>query len=71
MKGRVLNNKKSFFSVFGCEIERPLTEITDHEEECAERTVKCPFGACKREVQLRKYNYHSLLYQCAIDLGMY
>ena len=60
---------KCKFNIFNCGVEKPLNEIEAHEKECRERTIVCPFGACKKEVQLRKYEFHSLFNQCAIDLG--
>ena len=57
------------YSIFQCSVEKPLSEIAQHEESCEQRTIICPYGGCKQEVQLRKYDLHSISNQCAIDLG--
>jgi len=49
---------KCKFSVFGCEVRKLLAELTKHEVECLERTIKCPSATCG-EVQLRKYEEHA------------
>ena len=55
---------KCKFSEYGCKEKDYLSDIKNHEEKCAERTVKCPHGKCGAEVQLRKFVEHINGYNC-------
>ena len=52
------------FEEFGCQIEQRLDELVDHEENCPQRTIKCPSLKCNQVIQIRKYYDHALANNC-------
>ena len=54
------------YKQFGCEVKKRHNDLVDHESRCPERTVKCPYLNCKKEIQIRKYNDHAAAFtsQC-------
>ena len=61
----MLVEHKCRFSFFGCEVKTKLEDIVDHEKICLERTVLCPLNECKNEIQIKKYDEHSIHSKCA------
>ena len=57
---------KCKFNAYGCNVEMELNKIDVHAKTCPERTAICPFSSCKREIQIKKYNEHSIEKGCAI-----
>ena len=55
---------KCKFSEYGCEEKDYLHELKNHEEKCAERTVKCPASKCGAQVQLKKFEEHAEENEC-------
>ena len=49
---------------FGCEIQKHVLELVEHESQCPERTIKCPHLACYVEVQMKKYHEHAWASNC-------
>ena len=58
---------KCKFSYFGCEAKMKLDEINIHEKNCPERTIICPYGKCKKELQLKKFSEHIRANKCAFN----
>ena len=55
--------------MFGCRHNYNFVEIKQHEKECPERTIKCPYVECKKDIQLKGYREHAMLKECAVDLN--
>ena len=53
------------FEEFGCEIRQPLVNLVNHEANCPQRTIKCPYLGCNQVVRIRKYYDHALSNNCA------
>ena len=64
-----ISSHKCSFYMFGCNHKYNYLQIKEHEELCPERTVKCPYVECKRDVQLKGFREHALSQECAIDLN--
>ena len=64
----ISQHKCSFF-MFGCNHKYSILQIKVHEELCPERTIKCPYRDCKKDVQLKTYREHAIIEECAIDLN--
>ena len=52
------------FEEFGCEVRQPLVELVNHEANCPQRTIKCPYLNCNQVVRIRKYYDHALANNC-------
>ena len=52
------------YKQFGCKVKKRHNELVDHESKCSERTVKCPYLKCNKEIQIRKYNDHAETSNC-------
>ena len=59
---------KCKFSSFGCEVKMKLEDIFDHEKVCSERTIKCPYYFCKKEIQLKKFKKHAAENGCVRNI---
>ena len=64
----ILVDHKCKFSSFGCEVKMKFEEIVHHEKTFPERTIFCPFTLCKKEIQVKKYDEHSIDEACAVFL---
>lgn len=65
----MLVNHKCKFSFFGCDVKMKLDGIVVHEKSCPERTVICPYGKCKEEVQLKKFPEHARFRKCGYKVS--
>ena len=61
---------KCMYHVFGCDFKSKIDEISQHERTCVNRTIVCPFKDCGRDIELRNYEKHALLKECAINLNV-
>ena len=65
----MLVNHKCSFSFYGCNAKMKLHETIFLEETCPDRTVTCPHGNCKEDVQMRKLDDHALKKGCATPVS--
>ena len=59
---------KCKFSLYHCHIKLKLSEISQHEAKCPERTVKCPKESCQQIVQLRMFEEHATEKKCSFKI---
>ena len=45
--------------------EAHLVNLVNHEANCPQRTIKCPYLGCSQVVRIRKYYDHALSNNCA------
>ena len=64
----ISSHKCSFF-VFGCKEKFNMIEVKQHEKVCPERTIKCPYRECRKDIQLKEFRHHAFVEECAIDLN--
>ena len=48
------------YKQFGCQVKNTLKDIRKHEDNCLNRTIKCPYLECESEVQIRKFHDHAM-----------
>jgi len=48
------------YSDQGCEVKMMLQDLVIHEKQCSDRTIRCPYPGCTRQLKLKDFDTHAL-----------